>query len=1003
MAKFQEILNKTLLLTPDKKGKLFEFYCKWFLENDPSYSTILKKVWLWKDWPENWGRDKGIDLIAEDYSGKIWAIQAKAYNPDYYVTKEDIDTFLSESGRKQIYYRLLIATTNNIGHNANEVIDAQEKLVGKCLLEYLDSSSIDWPDDITNLDNYKKEKKEIKSPKFHQVEAIQSILSSFEKNSIGQVHMACGTGKTLVGLWVAEKLQSNLTLVLVPSISLVSQLYNEWVNCRTDEFDFHPIFICSDNTVYDKEDESENIKEKVSDLGFPVTTNTRELLNEINSINGKKVIFSTYQSSPIIKEACSLDKKLNFDLAIADEAHRCAGKAKSYFATIVDKNDIRVKHKLFMTATPRIFSDNVKNITKEIDCEIVSMDEEEQFGPVFYKLPFSEAIKNELLSDYQVLISVMDNKTYQEYAERGRFISINNFETDARTLASQILVLKAIKEYNLKKIITFHNRKKNATEFIDNLNNTIELLSENEKPIIESKNVIFGETLQSERLKILKKFKENQNCSMLANVKCLSEGVDVPALDGIVFIDPKGSEIEIVQAVGRVIRKPKNQIKKTGTIIIPIFIDDITDEENALNDSSFKIVWKVIKALRAHDDILGEELDNIRLELGKRTYKNPPKLNKIIIDLPVKLDLNFVDALKIKAIENIVQNCSSYWSYRFSLLKEFREIFERWPRKKELFRGEKLGVWYGAQQHCFKNNLLEDYQVKLLLSIGFNGDLFNSKWDIQFNHLKQYRQLNPVSWVTVNEEFPEGNKLGAWCCDQRENYRKGKLNQLRIEKLNSIEFLWNPLIDEWKIQYNHLKEFRNLFKNRWPKIKEEFPKGNKLGRWCSIQREAFKKGNLSDFQIKALESLNFIWNNFSNAWDKQLEYLKEYRKLFPDKFPTQREEFPPGNKLGYWCSKQRLSNAKNKLNFSNKFKLESLGFDFNKIDKTWDEQWLQQLNYLKEFRKLYPNRWPKNKEEFPEGNKLGSWCQDQRKKINKNSLSDEKKQRLLEINFPFKL
>lgn len=658
MLDFKNFINYLFSFSSNDRGKVFELYCKWFLENDPKYSSQLKKVWLWKDWPENWGRDKGIDLIAETYNGKIWAIQAKAYDSNYHITKEDIDKFLSETSRKQIAFRLLISTTNNIGYNAIEVINAQEKPIALHLLDNLEKSSLEWPDDISKIDV--KEIKEKRFPRDHQEIAIKYILDGFEKSSIGQVHMACGTGKTLVGLWVTEKLKSNLTLVLVPSISLVSQIYKEWVNNKNDSFNFYPIFVCSDETVYEKDNENERIIEKTIDLGFPVTTNVNELLNEISSIQNSKVIFATYHSSPIIEEACKIDQNLIFDMAIADEAHRCAGKAKNYFATIVNKKAIRTNRKLFMTATPRIYTNNVKKIANDVECEVVSMDDEEKFGPIFYKLAFSEAIKQNLLADYQVIISVMNNKTYQEYAERGRFISINNHETDARTLASQLLVAKVIKQYDLKKIITFHNRKNNAKEFINTFDKALEIINPDEKPSIEYTDVIFGEMVQSERYKILKRLKENKNCSIIANVKCLSEGIDVPALDGIVFIDPKGSEIDIVQAVGRAIRNPNKDIKKIGTIIIPIFIDYEDDHEISLDQSCFKTVWKVIKALRAHDDILAEELDNIRLELGKRTYKSPPKLTKVIIDISTQVEFKFVNSIKLKLIRHFANTCS-YW------------------------------------------------------------------------------------------------------------------------------------------------------------------------------------------------------------------------------------------------------------------------------------------------------------------------------------------------------
>lgn len=662
MSSLQQLLIK-LSENPDTKGKHFEHACKWFLENDSRYTALLKKVWIWQDWPGNWGRDKGIDLIAETHQGDIWAIQAKAYDESIYITKEDVDKFLSESSRKIISHRLLIATTDRIGPNANEVIEAQEKQVSKCLRDKLESSSLDW---MLSLTNHAPIKSNPKIPRPHQDIAISSVLQGFETSSQGQLYMACGTGKTLVGLWIAKKLNSQNTLVLVPSISLVAQLYREWSENR-GEFSFDPIFVCSDETV-SKNDEQEYMNS--SELGFPVTTAADAIIQQYSSSSRPKVIFSTYHSSPIIAQACSLNTSLQFDLVIADEAHRCAGKANSAFATITHKDAIKAQRKLYMTATPKIFSDQAKQKTQECAYEIVSMDDEEKFGPVFHKLLFSDAIKQDLLSDYQVIISVMDDATYRDFAERGRFVAFDNHETDARTLASQLLIAKAIKKFDLKKVISFHSRTKSATAFIQTFSKSLSLLPDTEEPVIAYQATIFGEMPQSERHKILKQFDAtSEGAALIANVKCLSEGVDVPALDGVVFVDPKGSEIDIVQAVGRAIRKSPN--KKLGTIIIPIFVDGASNETQDLEKSCFKKVWDVVRALRAHDDMLAEELDSIRLELGKRTYKAPPKLSKVTIDIPINIDATFGEALQVR----VIKSCSQ--AYNWCSFEEAREFVKQ--------------------------------------------------------------------------------------------------------------------------------------------------------------------------------------------------------------------------------------------------------------------------------------------------------------------------------------
>lgn len=980
-----------------RKGKAFERFCKWFLENDPCYSAQLKSVWFWDEWPDNWGRDKGIDLIAETYDGKIWAIQAKAYTGENtYITKEDVDKFLSESSRTIISFRLLIATTNNLGPNAREVIKGQEKPVGLCLLEHLEASILDWSCALN--DSTSPSKKEIKTPRLHQEHALDDVIAGLEQTSYGQLYMACGTGKTLVGLWLAERLKSNITLVLVPSISLVSQLYREWSNNSSESFNFYPIFVCSDKTVRKKgNDEDEQVMD-VTELGFPVTTSAQDIIDELSRTPRPKVIFATYHSSPVIAQACELDSSLVFDLAIADEAHRCAGPFSSDFATIVGDKAIRTHRKLFMTATPKIFTEHVKKTTQDCDYEIVSMDDADKFGPVFHKLIFSDAIRDGLLCDYQVIISVIDNKTYQEYAERGRFVAINDHETDARTLASQIMIAKAVKEHNLARIISFHSRTKSARTFIDSLPKALTFLNENERPAINFTDIISGDMPQDVRSRILKRFKQTTqgNAGLLANVRCLSEGVDVPTLDAIAFIDPKGSEIDIVQAVGRVIRKSSD--KKLGTILIPVFIDDITDDVVALEQSCFKTVWRVVRALRAHDDALAEELDTIRLELGKRAYKSPPKLGKITIDVPIGIGIEFGESLKIKLLENIVEHCSSDWNYYFGLLKEFREIFpNRWPNKRVL-EEKNLAHWCGRQRQLFKKNQLNSKKLTLLDDIDFIWDCLSDLWCKQLDFLKKFREKYPDRWPTKYEEFPAGNPLGGWCSQQRKYFIKQKLEKWRIDELNNIGFCWDIFIDEWNKQFNFLKSFKELHPMRWPFAREEFPRGNRLGVWCGTQRQNKKNGLLDGWKIKLLNDLQFIWDPIHDEWLNQYNILKEYRVSHPNEWPMQKSRSVKSG-LGVWCTNQRQNFRKGLLDKIKIDLLNQIGFPWTPAIDDFNMEWDNQFANLKAFRKIYCDRWPKHREEFPAMNKLGRWCARQREANKRDQLSSERKDKLNAIGF----
>ena len=321
MASFAEFLS-TLDVDMNRRGKQFERFVKWFLKNDPEWATQVEDVWLWDEYPGRWGPDCGIDLVFKSKIGKTWAVQAKCYSADYDISKNDVDTFLSESNRKQIDHRLLIATTDRLGANACQVLDAQEKSVVRYLLSHFESAAVEFPDSIQSLSSGRpKPPPELDRP--HQIQAVDAVLSGFQRNSRGQLIMACGTGKTFVCLWVKERLKAKRTLVLVPSLGLLSQILNEWTFAARQPFD--ALCVCSDQTV-SRRDEDEAIS-LAADLPFPVSNDVNEIADFLQS-DKDQVIFSTYQSSPLIAQAQKHTGTTRFDLVVADEAHRCAGKSE---------------------------------------------------------------------------------------------------------------------------------------------------------------------------------------------------------------------------------------------------------------------------------------------------------------------------------------------------------------------------------------------------------------------------------------------------------------------------------------------------------------------------------------------------------------------------------------------------------------------------------------------------------------------------------------------------
>ncbi len=940
MAELSELLAK-LDADSQVRGRQFEHICKWYLENAPKYLLELKKVWLWNDWPGKWGPDAGIDLIAKTYDNKLWAIQAKAYDEKYSIKKADIDTFLSESSRQVFSYRLLIATTNFVGRTAERTLNDQEKPVGRVLLSDLEKSEIEWPESPQEL-VAKPHKR--KKPLAHQQKTISDMCTGFSDNGRGQLIMACGTGKTLVALWVAEKLQSQRTLVLVPSLSLLAQTLREWTTNSSQHFRYLPV--CSDDTVRG----ADRLISKTSDLGLPVTTDPDEVAAFLRR-RGHIVVFATYQSSPAIADAFARDRVPAFDLAIADEAHRCAGPDSGPFATILDAAAIKAKRRLFMTATPRYFTDRIRKEAKIVDFEVASMDDKSKFGPVFHWLSFSEAIEQDLLSDYQVVIVGVDEPTYREYAEEGKLVTTDGEKIiDARTLGSHIALVKAVSKYNLKRVISFHSRIKRAKEFSQRLPNVIRWMPESSRPsgILWSKHVT-GEMSSGRRDALLDRFRhlEDGERGLLANARCLAEGIDLPNLDGVAFIDPRSSQVDIVQAVGRAIRKARD--KKIGTVVLPVFIDTEQDAETALDSSIFKPVWNVLKALRAHDEVLGEILDQLRRQLGRYGNKTVALPQKLFIDLPISVGKSFADSFAVKLVEQSTPS----WEFWFGLLEDYvdHEGHAIVPSNYVTASRHKLGSWVGKQRHLYRNGRLSRERQKSLEQLtGWTWHTLNSAWTKGFEYLLSYGEREGDTVVPIWHVTEDGYKLGRWVSYQRKRYKEGGLSAERCRMLMQLPgWAWDADEDAWVKALEYLRLYSLHEGNTLVPEGYVTDDGYKLGRWVKAVRDRGRKGRLSEEQVKALEQFqSWTWNTLEAGWIRGLKVLQAYLEregntLVPQDYITE-DKF----ELGQWVSRQRQAHRKGKLSKERQQLLERLPiWKWHKLDAEWEEGFKRLCEYTR--------------------------------------------------------
>ena len=617
-------------------GNEFERLMKQYLSVDPLYKERFTDVYLWKEWAalhtEYDATDIGIDLVARERDGEYCAIQCKCFAEDTRVSKRQIDSFISASAGELFAKRILVHTGAELGPNVRRTIDPLGPDFQVIGYGHLASRPINWPDLRQEAPEQLDYRIERFSLRLHQQEAFDDVINGFKESDRGKLIMACGTGKTFTALRIAEEIAGigGRVLYLVPSIGLFSQAMREWAEQQGVQHRY--IGICSDTSAGKKNEDV-----PIQELEIPVTTDPQKISEALGETDedAMTVVFCTYHSLPIVEDAQDQGAPA-FDLVLCDEAHRTTGIEQSDeetetspFVLIHNGDRIRAKKRLYMTATPRLYTEGAKVKAANHHIEVFSMDDPETYGPEFHRLPFSRAVERDLLSDYKVAIFTMyepdADATLQGYIGKGGS-EINI--TDATKFVGCWRALQNPEGKSdddetiqpLTRAIAFNNTILNSKRLAEHWNavieSAIEQMPEDQRPVdfeCETQHVD-GQHNAFDRKTRIEWLKSNTPgaCRILSNARCLSEGIDVPALDAVLFMTPKNSHVDIVQAVGRVMRKAPG--KQYGYIILPVAIPPGTDPADALdNNERFAAVWNVLRALRSHDDRLNAEINKIDL------------------------------------------------------------------------------------------------------------------------------------------------------------------------------------------------------------------------------------------------------------------------------------------------------------------------------------------------------------------------------------------------------
>ena len=811
--------------SPRDLGDKFEVLMLYYLQTEPFYKDHFSEVWLWMDFPKRGNMpDTGIDLVAvERYTGDYCAIQCKCYDSDRTIEKADIDSFFTASGTNLFKKRMILTTTNKWSKNAESALHNQQIPVVRATIYDLENSPIDWDKyDFTQPEKLAlKPKKQIRP---HQQIALEKVMKGFENSDRGKLIMACGTGKTFTSLKIAEQFavtstslsdrsnsnpvtersrsdrNNSLILFLVPSISLLSQTLREWT--AESEINFHSIAVCSDTNVGKNKKKSNNDDTTditVNDLIFPPSTNANDIIRNYRALQDKKeltVIFSTYQSIQAIADAQKIGLP-QFDLIICDEAHRTtgvtiSGEDESHFVKVHNQDFIKGKKRLYMTATPKIYSDDTKVQAQENDAFLCSMDDEDLYGTEFHRLDFGEAVGLGLLSDYKVMVLAVDEK-FVSATFQNQLADANNelqFLNDAAKiigcwngLAKRMIddTIASDDTNPMKRAVAFSNSIKDSQRIVslfDEIIQQYQQLNPDDEHLLKCQlDHVDGKQNALERTTKLEWLKADTSeqgniCRILSNARCLSEGVDVPALDAVMFLTPRNSVVDVVQSVGRVMRKAEG--KKYGYIILPVGIPADIPPEIALKDhQKYKVIWQVLQALRAHDDRFNNTVNKI--ELNKH---RPPQISVIGVggkqdqegNSPSKksdhsyqqLELNFpIEEWRNAIYAKIVVKCGDrrYWE---DWAKDVAKIADRHiSRIKGLLNNSQSAAKIAFDEFLtglhrnINPNVTEDEAIEMLSQHLITKPVFDALFEGY-----EFTKFNPVSQTMQNVlDILEGQNL----------------------------------------------------------------------------------------------------------------------------------------------------------------------------------------------------------------------------------------------------
>jgi superfamily II DNA or RNA helicase len=944
-----------------ERGDAFEVFAEAYLATQKI--ALAREVWPFEAIPIeqrrqlslDTGRDMGVDGIYETTDGELRAYQVKFRSRRPALTWEELSTFMGLTD--QVAQRVLFT-------NCDTLPALMKDRSGFVAIRGGDLDRLNVEDFAAMRDWLASGRLAVrrKQPMPHQDEALANIGNGLAEHDRATVVMACGTGKSLVALWAAEHSDSKTLLVLVPSLALVRQLLHEWLR-ETAWQDFSFLCVCSDPTVAKGADD---LVVHQADLDFPVTTNSAVVRAYLGKpFAGTRLVFSTYQSAQVVAEGLPTDaegKPQPFDLGVFDEAHKTASRDGTRFSFALEDRNLPIRKRLFFTATPR--HHDVRKKDKKGDNSLVySMDKPEIYGPVVHTLSFAEAARRGIICDYKVVISVVTSAMVDDHLLKHGEVVVDGNTVKARQVALQIALQKAVEKYGVSRIFSFHGSVKAARSFT----------AEDGEGIVQhlpefTTLHVSGEMPTARREDQMKAFRQ-ANKAVMSNARCLTEGVDVPAVDMVAFIAPRKSKVDIVQATGRAMRKSPG--KEFGYVMVPLFVEQAANEsiEDALKRSGFDDVWDLLGAMKEQDDVLVDIIRQMQEDKGRTGGYNESRFRERVEVLGPSVSLETIrESITAECLESL----GGTWEQRYGELLAYREQYgtSNPPAKYRTIEDFCLGQWAAVQRRT-KDSLSPDRRARLEALPDWKWEVLNDQWESGFELLRAYGQKYGHTAVPKDYVVDNGFRLGYWISTQRRTREQMPPNRrARIEQLPG--WIWDSKEDAWDLGFTYLKEYADREGNCNVPRKFRTEHGYLLGAWLGNQR--LRKEIIPIDRKERLESLaGWQWNEKDAAWEDWYLMLCDFVKQHGHSFVSAKYVANDGQKIGNWVANQRA--LESEMSQERKSKLERLpGWTWDVISELWEQGFRQLAAYMgREGHCLVPANFITE-----DGYRLGTWVQSQR-------------------------